>query len=43
MKATTNPSRNRILVYWLTTGILALECIVGGVMGSDVVLLGFLD
>ena len=32
--SSTNSSRNRILVYWLTTGILALECIVGGVMGA---------
>jgi uncharacterized membrane protein YphA (DoxX/SURF4 family) len=27
-------SRNRNVAYWITTGLLALECAVGGVMGA---------
>src|SRR5262245_55643653 len=27
-------SRNRTIAYWVTTGLLALECVVGGVMGA---------
>jgi uncharacterized membrane protein YphA (DoxX/SURF4 family) len=31
--SSTDRSRRRIIAYWVTTGILALECGVGGVMG----------
>jgi uncharacterized membrane protein YphA (DoxX/SURF4 family) len=27
-------SRSRLIAYWVTTGLLALECEVGGVMGA---------
>jgi uncharacterized membrane protein YphA (DoxX/SURF4 family) len=27
-------SRSRTIAYWVTTGLLALECVVGGVMGA---------
>ena len=37
MKSTVKAERNRVIVYWLTTAILAMELLVGGAW--DVLLL----
>ena len=34
MTSSNRSSRPRLIAYWLSTGILGLECIVGGVMGA---------
>jgi uncharacterized membrane protein YphA (DoxX/SURF4 family) len=33
-RTATAPSRARVVAYWVTTGVLATECLVGGVMGG---------